>query len=163
MTKGEGGKNFDHPYFVTFLLSIAQILVYFVYLAKERLTSTSTDRSTISHVEIYKHHDFDGVNQTLDSSLREESEKPKAPEINKKLLAIPAVLDGIENVLKNISLTMISSSIVQMLRSTVMLYCALLAMMFLKKRLYRHHWTAMSTIGVGVIMIGIAYLQNEDK
>lgn len=72
LTNGEGGKNFAHPYFVTSLLSIAQILIYFVYLAKERFISASTDRSTISHVEIYTHNDFDGVNQTLDSSLREE-------------------------------------------------------------------------------------------
>lgn len=88
-------------------------------------------------------------------------EEPKR--IDKRLFAIPAILDGIENVLKNISLTMISGSIVQMLRSSVMLYCALLAMVFLKKRLYRHHWTAMCAIAIGVVLIGTAYLLNDDK
>lgn len=32
-TKGEKG-NFDHPYFVAFLLSISQVLVYVIYWFK---------------------------------------------------------------------------------------------------------------------------------
>lgn len=53
---------------------------------------------------------------------------------------------------------MISQSIVQMLRSTVMVYCALLALFFLKRKLYRHHWTAMVTMVGGVTLVGYSYL-----
>lgn len=45
LTPGEGGLKFDHPYFVTFLLSISQVLVFFVYLAKERIFKNQRPRS----------------------------------------------------------------------------------------------------------------------
>ena len=131
---------------MTFLLSISQVLVFFVYLAKERFI---------------KNHRPQSNSQVLYQENFETEDEPKS--VNKRLFAIPAILDGIENVLKNISLTMISGSIVQMLRSSVMLYCALLAMIFLKKRLYRHHWTSMAVIAIGVVLIGTAYLLNDDK
>ena len=50
-----------------------------------------------------------------------------------------------------------------MLRSTIFVYCALLALFFLKKRLYRHHWTSMGTIIFGVVMVGTSYLLRDEK
>lgn len=51
-----------------------------------------------------------------------------------------------------------------MLRSTVFVYCALMALFFLKKKLYRHHWTSMGVIIVGVVMVGFAFiLYKEDS
>ncbi len=52
-----------------------------------------------------------------------------------------------------------------MLRSTLLVYCALLALFFLKKKLYRHHWSGMGSIILGVILVGIGYLgrNNEDE
>ena len=69
-----------------------------------------------------------------------------------------------ESVLKNIATTMIAASIVQMLRSSVFFYCALLALFFLHKKLYRHHWISMFTIIVGVVVVGVAYfLYKKDN
>jgi len=45
-----------------------------------------------------------------------------------------------------------------MLRTTIFIYCALLALIFLKKRLYRHHWASMAIIVVGVCTVGLAYM-----
>ena len=52
-----------------------------------------------------------------------------------------------------------------MLRTTIFIYCALLALFFLKKRLYRHHWTSMATIVVGVCTVGLSYMlyRNDNK
>jgi drug/metabolite transporter (DMT)-like permease len=71
----------------------------------------------------------------------------------------------IESVLKNIATTMIAQSVVQMLRSTIFVYCALMGLFFLKKKLYRHHWTSMITIIVGVVLVGIGYMtvKQDDK
>jgi hypothetical protein len=55
------------------------------------------------------------------------------PRFKKKLLAIPAALDMFENVLTNIAMTMIAASIVQMMRSSIFVYCALLGLFYLKK------------------------------
>ena len=44
------------------------------------------------------------------------------------------------------------------------MYCALLAICFLKAKLYRHHWTSMATILTGVVLVGIGYLmKGSDK
>jgi len=82
--------------------------------------------------------------------------------IDKKMFAIPAWLDMIESCLKNVATTMIAQSVVQMLRSTIFVYCALLALFFLKKRLYRHHWTSMGTIIFGVVIVGTSYLLRDE-
>ena len=90
-----------------------------------------------------------------------EGEVEKAPPVNVKLFAIPAWLDTIESCLKNVAVTMIAQSVVQMLRSTVFVYCALMALFFLKKRLYRHHWTSMIIVVTGVILVGVSYLLRD--
>lgn len=88
-------------------------------------------------------------------------EVPKKP-INKKLFAIPAFLDLMENCLKNTSQTMISQSVVSMMRSTIFLFCALGALKFLKKKLYKHHWISMTGIMSGVALVGVGYLTTKD-
>ena len=50
-----------------------------------------------------------------------------------------------------------------MLRSTIFVYCALMALFFLKKRLYRHHWTSMGVIIVGVVMVGFAFILYKEE
>jgi drug/metabolite transporter (DMT)-like permease len=67
-----------------------------------------------------------------------------------------------ENSLKNTSQTMISQSVVSMTRSTIFLFCALGALKFLKKRLYKHHWVSMAAIMSGVALVGIGYLTTND-
>jgi drug/metabolite transporter (DMT)-like permease len=50
-----------------------------------------------------------------------------------------------------------------MLRSTIFVYCALLALYFLKKKLYRHHWTSMGVIILGVFLVGLGYVLGPKK
>ena len=83
--------------------------------------------------------------------------------IDKRLFAMAAWFDMTESVLRNIAATMIAMSIVQMLRSTIFVYCALLALVFLKKRLYRHHISSMVTILIGVFLVGVAFYINKDE
>ena len=89
-------------------------------------------------------------------------EYPKVKKVvDKRLFIIPGWLDTIESCLKNVATTMIAQSVVQMLRSTIFVYCALLALFFLKKKLYRHHWSSMCAIVTGVILVGVGYIRND--
>lgn len=72
------------------------------------------------------------------------------------LLILPGVFDIIETSFKNITLTLVAASITQMLRSSVVLFTAMLAMIFLKKRLFRHHITSLFLIVGGIVMVGLA-------
>jgi drug/metabolite transporter (DMT)-like permease len=69
----------------------------------------------------------------------------------------------LENSLKNTAQTMISQSVVSMMRSTIFLFCALGALKFLKKRLYKHHWVSMTAIMTGVGLVGAGYLTTQDR
>ena len=49
-----------------------------------------------------------------------------------------------------------------MLRSSVVLFAAIISIFVLKKRLYRHHWTSMFLIIVGIFMVGISSSSDSD-
>ena len=43
------------------------------------------------------------------------------------------------------------------------LVTALLSILFLKKKLYRHHWTSVGVIFLGLILVGIAVLTGSSS
>ena len=47
-----------------------------------------------------------------------------------------------------------------MMRSSIMIYCAILATIFLKKKLYRHHTAALVSIVLGVSVVGYSYITD---
>lgn len=54
------------------------------------------------------------------------------------LILLPSLLDLMKHVLRNISQILIAPSVAQMLRSSLVVFTAILSVMFLKKKLYRH-------------------------
>ena len=57
----------------------------------------------------------------------------------------------------NIALTMVAASVYQMLRGMIIVITAGMSIIFLKRKLYRHHWSSMGFIFLGVLLVGIAY------
>lgn len=72
-------------------------------------------------------------------------------------MAIPEAFDTVETALKNVSLTYISASVTQMLRSSTIVFCAILSIIFLRRIYYRHHYTSLATIVTGVFLVGLSY------
>jgi drug/metabolite transporter (DMT)-like permease len=75
-------------------------------------------------------------------------------------LAIPASLDIIASTLFFIALTMVAASVYQMLRGMKIIVTGGMSILFLKKQLYRHQWTSIGVIFLGLILVGIAVLMN---
>ena len=49
-----------------------------------------------------------------------------------------------------------------MLRTTVVIFTAIMAWAFLKRDMYRHHWTSLVAIGVGAGLVAyVAIKENE--
>ena len=63
----------------------------------------------------------------------------------------------------NIALTMVAASVYQMLRGIIIVITAAMSIIFLKRKLYRHHWTSVFTILLGVFLVGLAALIWKDK
>ena len=77
-------------------------------------------------------------------------------DINPLLLAIPAAFDIVGSSLMNVALTLIPASIYQMLRGMIIIVTSVMSIIFLNRKLFRHHWTSMAVIFTGVAMVGIA-------
>ena len=77
------------------------------------------------------------------------------------MLAIPATFDIIASTLMNIALTMVAASVYQMLRGMIIIITAAMSIIFLKRILYRHHWSSIGVIFIGVFMVGLAALLYE--
>lgn len=69
----------------------------------------------------------------------------------------------LETSFKNITLTLIAASVTQMLRSSVVIFTAILALLFLNKRLYLHHWTSMAAIILGIVLVGLQSMKANDN
>lgn len=145
------GKNvgFDHPYWQSMLASLGESFAFILYFLKKRFMKPDVQTRAPKLTN--------NLNDDTSSTFMVSEDEPPKP-IRPILFAIPSWLDMTESVLKNLATTMIATSIVQMLRTTIFIYCALLALIFLKKRLYKHHWASMATIIVGVITVGLSYM-----
>lgn len=74
--------------------------------------------------------------------------------INPLWLAIPASCDVCGSTLMFVALTMVSPSVYQMMRGLIVVITAFLSIIFLNKKLYRHHWTGVVLILSGVFIVG---------
>lgn len=83
--------------------------------------------------------------------------------INPLWLAIPAAFDVVGSTLMNIALTMVAASVYQMLRGLIIIVTAGMSIIFLKRKLYRHHWSSIAVIFIGVFMVGLASLVWPNK
>ncbi|TNV78785.1 hypothetical protein FGO68_gene844 [Halteria grandinella] len=154
-TKGKT-TTFDHPFIQSFLCCIGEMMAFIVLAVKNRVEK----KKNVQKDTVLLHNGKDQI-QSFDESATMQTEQQV--EIKKYLFAIPAWLDMTESVLKNIATTMIAASIVQMLRGSVFIYCALLGLFFLKKPLYRHHFFAMMPILGGLVLVGIAFYLKSDQ
>jgi drug/metabolite transporter (DMT)-like permease len=78
--------------------------------------------------------------------------------INPLLLAIPASFDIIGSSLMNVALTLIPASIYQMMRGMIIIVTTVMSIIFLKRKYYRHHWTSVAVIFLGVAIVGASPL-----
>lgn len=151
---------FDHPFIQSFLTTMGEMMAFIVLAVKNMLERRKKANKDEGSPLLKAGRGKDHL-QSIDESGTVHTEKPV--EIKKYLFAIPAWLDMTESVLKNIATTMIAASIVQMLRGSVFIYCALMGLFFLKKPLYRHHYFAMMPIMIGLLLVGIAFYLKSDS
>ena len=77
-------------------------------------------------------------------------------DVNPAWMIIPCAFDIVASTLMFVGLTMIAASIYQMLRGMIVFVASILSIIFLNKRYYRHHWTALSLVVVGVAIVGVS-------
>ncbi|TNV73496.1 hypothetical protein FGO68_gene681 [Halteria grandinella] len=129
---------FTHPFVQCAVMFLGELLCLFVYFGKLGFTKSKLETNPISDIQ---------------AGLKTH--------INPLLLAIPASFDIIASTLMNIALTMVAPSVYQMLRSMKIIFTAAMSIVFLKKKLYRHHWTSIGCIFFGLVLVGISVFKNS--
>ena len=62
----------------------------------------------------------------------------------------------------NIGLFYLSASIWQMLRGSMVIFSAIVSLLFLKKRYHAFEWTAMASVCIGLVIVALASIINFD-
>lgn len=72
------------------------------------------------------------------------------------LLALPACCDITGTTLMNVGLLFVAASIYQMTRGALVLFVGLFSVIFLRRKLYIYHWSALFIVVLGVAIVGLA-------
>jgi drug/metabolite transporter (DMT)-like permease len=76
------------------------------------------------------------------------------PYINPLIFLVPSLCDLAATTCQNIGLIFTNVSVFQMLRGTVVVINGIFSVIFLKNKLYPHHWVGMLLIATGIGIVG---------
>jgi len=77
--------------------------------------------------------------------------------------AIPAFCDVFGTGLATVGMQYMDSAVWQMLRSSIIIFSAILSVCFLKRRLQPFHWLATAIVFVGLVLVGLASMLDADQ
>ena len=132
------GQKFTHPFFQTGCMFVAEFICLGIF-------------------QIMRWHS----KRTGGELIKEENEaiaQGKRVHFNRLLFAIPASCDILTSTLMLFGLLLVSASVYQMLRGGIVIFTAIFSVIFLKRKLYRHHWIGVGLVMVGLILVSIASL-----
>ena len=104
-----------------------------------------------------------GADLMQSPALREAKQLGLKTRINPLLLAIPAACDLCASTLMFIALTMVAASVYQMMRGLIIVITAFMSIIFLGRRYHRHHWTGITAIIFGILLVGLATVISGSK
>ena len=62
-----------------------------------------------------------------------------------------------------VALVMVPASVYQMTKGFIVVIVALLSIIFLKRKQYRHHWTGLFMIILGVFLVGFVTVSGNKR
>lgn len=104
----------------------------------------------------------EGEEVPLSPGAREANKVQLKTKINPLLLAIPAAFDICGSTLMFVGLTQCAASIYQMMRGAIVVITAAMAMIFLGRKQYLHHYVSLTLIVCAVAIVGVAGILASD-
>ena len=143
------GNLFTHPYFQAAIMFAGEFSVFGAYgIKKWRIA-----REAAKNPEKAK--------MLLSPGTQQAGEKQLKMNCNPLLLAIPALCDFCGSTLMFIALTMVPASVYQMMRGFINVVTPFMAIIFLKRKQYAHHWVGVVSIVAGVAAVGAVAMHYE--
>ncbi|EGW35771.1 UDP-galactose transporter [Spathaspora passalidarum NRRL Y-27907] len=132
-------KNFEQPAIQTLQMFVGELSMFLVYYLVYKLGQNR------------KRQDYVRLND------EDEEEEVKEISIFSNLkLAIPAICDLCGTTLLNIGLVYTPVSIYQMTRGSIVLFVAILSVVFLKRRISKLEWISLLFVTLGVGLVGLS-------
>lgn len=139
------GEPFEHPFFQSIIMFIGESLCMIIYL-----------------IEKYKIVRTYGNVQASPAMIKAVEEGMKT-NINPLLFAIPMFCDATASSLLLIAYINVPASVAQMMGGLVVFIVAIMSIIFLKRKLYRHHWTGLVLIFAGIAMVAATALMRGNQ
>ncbi len=136
------GYLYSHPWFISYNVFIAELTMQIPYWLMIYSKKRKARKESIFLREYEKPIVFTEFSR-------------KKPEIPILPMAIPAMFDVFASTIMTLGLAMMAGSVFQMLRGSVILFTAAASVFFLKRQLYRHHYTGMTIVLIGLILVGL--------
>ena len=137
------GNSFNHPYFQWLQMFVGESLWILMYLGEKYYL-----KKTYGSIEASP-----GMQKAVSEGMKTS--------IFPLLLGIPMLCDASASTMLLIAYINIPASIAQMLSGLVVFIVAILSMIFLKRRFYRHHWTGLVLIFAGICLVAISALTEQ--
>jgi drug/metabolite transporter (DMT)-like permease len=138
--------GFNQPYWQSFVMFNAELVCLALYGL--RVWFSKKDKS-VDGEELMAPQLVNGV--------------PVKTNINPVILAIPAACDFTGSTLMNFALILCPASIYQMMRGFVVIVVAVMSVVFLKRKQYRHHWTSLAVLFTGVFLVGLSSILDDGE
>ncbi|ODV78026.1 UDP-galactose transporter [Suhomyces tanzawaensis NRRL Y-17324] len=132
-------RNFEQPALQSLQMFVGEFCILLVYYLMYR---TNLFRSKKDYTPI---GDEDQLDEDTLISVFENVQ-----------LAIPAICDLCATTLFNIGLVYVPVSIYQMTRGAVVLFVAIMSVLFLKRRISKLEWIALAFVTIGVGVVGVS-------
>merc|ERR1719499_59611 len=109
-----------------------------------------------------KEEEYSMLQDTGDSSIQAMSKKPPAWKLYVYIM-VPAVFDLFATTLAGTGLLWVDASVYQMLRGSLMIFSAMLSIVFLKKRLKGFHYLGLTITTIAVCIVGLASVESSKQ
>ena len=137
------GLPYKHPWFQTQNMFIGELYCLILYYI----------------LKYFKHRNSSEENDKITADAESETDETNQPSIF--LLAIPASCDFIASTLLAFALLNMATSVYQMFRGGLVLVTALLSVIFLGRKQYRHHLLGLFIVFISIFLIGLAGMVNH--
>ncbi|KAK6461902.1 putative UDP-galactose transporter [Scheffersomyces coipomensis] len=148
-------KNFEQPGIQTFQMFIGEFAMIFVYYLLYKSRFAIDNHRGYTPIE--------GEENQLQHEEREQSKSKTFSLYEDWKLAIPAACDLCCTTLLNIGLVYTPVSIYQMTRGSVVLFVAILSVIFLKRKITKLEWISLFFVSLGVALVGLSGSRNAES
>ncbi|KAF5394941.1 solute carrier family 35 member F6 [Paragonimus heterotremus] len=130
--------HFNKPWFQTLLMFLGEVLCLFGYFVIRYRKRKRLEREGTYHQIVSDPNNLGILNTPLFNWY----------------FGLPACCDLLGTTLAGIGLMFVDASIWQMMRGSLIIFAAILSIIFLKRRLFGFHWTGMLCTVIGLALVG---------